>query len=206
MGDLKRYERHDIATHTDGNPDGKGISGFLADWYRTEPHGVIAKPQRQVLAEFFTSMLVLSAKFKYEPVISLPNYLYWFDDEWSLSLVGPHEWSYERRAAFAGTCILQQDMTWTIEPSELLSKKNDVSDAVARFYDGFAHFLDTDLTLEEILPFYVGDMTYYPRLFSSGLARSIRGTIVLGGQGHTRCSDWQLLLPGLERALLVRNG
>ena len=97
-------------------------------------------------------------------------------------------------------------MTWTIEPSELLSKKNDVSDAVARFYDGFAHFLDTDLTLEEILPFYVGNMTYYPRLFSSGLARSIRGTIVLGGQGHTRCSDWQLLLPGLERALLVRNG
>ena len=97
-------------------------------------------------------------------------------------------------------------MTWTIEPSELLSKKNDVSDAVARFYDGFAHFLDTDLTLEEILPFYVGNMTYYPRLFSSGLARSIRGTIVLGGQGHTRCSDWQLLLPGLEHALLVRNG
>ena len=206
MGNLKQYERHDIATHADGNPDGKGTSGFLSDWYRTEPHGIIAKPQRQVLAEFFTSMLVLSAKFKYEPVISLPNYLYWFSGEWSLSLIGPHEWSGERRAAFAGTCILQQDMTWTIKPSELLSKKNDVSDAIARFYDGFADILDADLMLEEILPFYVGNMTYYPRLFSSGLARSIRGTIVLGGQGHTRCSDWQLLLPGLERALLVRNG
>ena len=137
MGNLKQYERHDIATHADG----KGTSGFLSDWYRTEPHGVIAKPQRQVLAEFFTSMLVLSAKFKYEPVISLPNYLYWFSGEWSLSLVGPHEWSDERRDAFAGTCILQQDMTWTIEPSELLSKKNDVSDAIAQFYDGFADIL-----------------------------------------------------------------
>ena len=128
MGNLKRHEPRDSAVtlKTDGNPEGKGLNGFLLDWYRTEPRGVIAKPQRQVLAEFFTSMLVLSAKFKYEPAIGVSNYLYWINGEWSLSLIGPHEWSDERRAAFAGKCVLQHDMTWTIEPSELLGEENEV--------------------------------------------------------------------------------
>ena len=34
-------------------------------------------------------------------------------------------------------------MTWTIEPSALLGEDNAVSGAVARFYDAFAHMLDT---------------------------------------------------------------
>ena len=35
---------------TAGNPEGKGVQGFLDDWRATEPRGVVAKPQRQVLA------------------------------------------------------------------------------------------------------------------------------------------------------------
>ena len=103
MGELKHYRPRALAHKADGNPEGKGLNGFLLDWYRSEPRGVVAKPERQVLAEFFTSMLVLSAKFKYEPVVGAPNYLYWINDEWSLSIIGPHEWSEERRRAFAGT-------------------------------------------------------------------------------------------------------
>ena len=204
MGKLKRYRPRDhaVAPKTDGNPEGKGTSGFLLDWYRTEPRGVVAKPRRQVLAEFFTSMLVLSAKFKYQPVVGNPNYLYWIDGEWSLSLIAPHEWSDERRAGFAGTCHLHQDMTWTIIPSELLTEENDISEAVGRFYDAFAHTLDTDLTLEEILPFYVGKMPYWQRLHASALSRSIRGAVTLGGQTSMSCRDWQLRLPRLERVLL----
>ena len=82
-----------------------------------------------------------AAKFKYKPVVGVPNYLYWMDGEWSLSLIAPDEWSDARRAGFAGTCILHPDMTWTIEPSDLLADDNPVSDAVARFYDGFAEML-----------------------------------------------------------------
>ena len=207
MGELKRHEPRDsaVALKTDGNPEGKGLNGFLLDWYRTEPRGVIAKPQRQVLAEFFTSLLVLSAKFKYEPATGMPNYLYWINGEWSLSLIGPHEWTDERRAGFAGTCILQRDMTWTIEPSELLMDDNPVSDAVGRFYDAFNEMLDTDLTLEEILPFYAGKMHYYPRLYASALSRSIRGAVIMGDQREIQCKEWQLVLPKLERVLLPRN-
>jgi hypothetical protein len=207
MSILKRHEPRDSAVtlKTDGNPEGKGLNGFLLDWYKTEPRGVVARSQRQVLAEFFTSMLVLSAKFKYEPVIGSPNYLYWIKGEWSLSLIGPHEWSDERRAGFAGTCVLQRDMTWTIEPSKLLSEKNPVSDAVGRSYDAFNEMLGTDLTLEEILPFYVGSMHYYPRLLASALARSVRGAVTLGDQRFIPCRNWRLALPRLERMLLSQQ-
>ena len=204
MGDLKRYRSRDfaIAPKADGNPEGKGLNGFLLDWYQSEPRGVIAKPQRQVLAEFFTSMLVLSAKFKYKPAVGVANYLYWINGQWCLSLIAPHEWSDERRAGFAGTCVLQRDMTWTIAPSDLLAEDNPVSNAVGRFYDGFAETMDTNLTLEEILPFYVGSMPYYQRLYASALSRSIRGAMTLGDQTSIRCKDWRTLLPRLERVML----
>lgn len=207
MGELKQFRQSDtsVALKAEGNPEGKGLNGFLLDWYQSEPRGVVAKPQRQVLAEFFTSMLVLSAQFKYKPAAGVDNYLYWIDGEWSLSLIAPGEWSEERRAGFAGTCVLQRDMTWTIEPADQLNEGNPVTDAIARFYAAFTDLLDTDLTLEEILPFYVGKMPYYQRLYASALSRSIRGAVTLGNQTSIRCKDWQMLLPRLERVLLPRR-
>lgn len=203
MGKPVPYRPRDfaVAPRADGNPQGKGLNGFLLDWYQSEPRGVVAKPQRQVLAEFFTSMLVLSAQFKYKPAIGVPNYLYWCRDRWSLSLIAPDEWSEERRAGFAGTCTLHPDMTWTIEPSDLLADDNAVSDAVGRFYDAFAEALDTERTLEEILPFHADRMTYYPRLYASALSRSVRAAVILGDQASVSCRDWQLHLPRLDRLL-----
>jgi len=191
-----------IVRKTDGNPEGKGVNGFLLDWHQSAPRGVVAKPQRQVLAEFFTSMLVLSAAFKYRPAVGTLNYLYWVDDEWSLSLIAPAEWSDERRAGFAGSCVLQRDMTWTIIPSEQLANQNKVSDAIGRFYDAFAEMLDTDLTLEEILPTHVRRLRYHQRLFANALSRSMRATVTLGGQTSTGCRDWLQELPRASSALL----
>jgi hypothetical protein len=205
MSQLKRYEARAVTLKTDGNPEGKGLNGFLLDWYKSEPRGVVAKPQRQVLAEFFTSMLVLSAQFKYEPAVGVANYLYCMDGEWSLSLIAPHEWTDERRAGFVGTCVLHDDMTWTIEPSELLAEDNAVSDAVGRFYDAFAESLDTDMTIEEILPFYTGSMPYYQRLYASALSRSIRAAVTIGDQRNVSCRDWRMALPRLERVMLTRE-
>ena len=208
MGELKHYKSGNfaIARKTDGNPEGKGLNGFLLDWYRSEPRGVVAKPRRQVLAEFFTSMLVLSAAFKFRPAVGGANYLYWINGEWSLSLIAPDEWSQERRAGFAGTCVLQRDMTWTIAPSDRLAEDNPVSDAIGRFYDAFAEMLDTDLTLEEILPFYVRKAPYYQRLYASALSRSTRAAVTLGDQAATSCRQWYMLLPKQKNALLACGG
>ncbi|MEO1245668.1 MAG: hypothetical protein AAFX56_08270 [Pseudomonadota bacterium] len=191
-----------VAVRGEGNPDGKGTNGFLLDWYRSEPRGVVAKPQRQVLAEFFTSMLVLSAKFKYKPAVGTENYLYLIGGDWVLSLIRPDQWSAERREGFVGTCILQRDMTWTIEPSARLRDNNPVAEAVSRFFDAFADTLDTDLTLEEILPFYAGKLPYYQRLYANALSRSIRAAVTLGDQRDTPCRDWRVALPSFANAAL----
>lgn len=192
-----------ILRKTDGNPEGKGVNGFLLDWYRSEPRGVIAKPRRQILAEFFTSMLVLSAAFKYRPVVGAANYLYWINGGWSLSLIAPDEWSPERRSGFVGTCVLQNDMTWTITPSDRLADEESVSDAIGRFYDAFAETLDTDLTLEEILPFHASRLPYYQRLYASSLSRSLRAAVTLGDQVATSGRQWRLVLPQVKNTLLA---
>lgn len=195
-----------IARKKDGNPEGKGLNGLLLDWNQSQPRGVVAKPHRQVLTELFTSMLVLSATFKFRPVVGATNYLYWINGEWSLSLIAPDEWSSERRAGFVATCVLQRDMTWTIGPSALLAETNPVSDALARFYDAFARTLDTDLTLEELLPFYVSRLSYYPRLYANALSRSVRTAMTLSDQTSTSGREWHMLLPRQQNVLLAYSG
>ena len=186
MGNLQKHKGGSVATRAAGNPEGKGLNGFLLDWYRTEPRGVVAKPQRQVLAEFFTSMLILSARFKYKPAVDVPNYLYFVDGEWRLSLIAPDQWSDRHQLGFVGTCVLHRDMTWTIEPSERVGGKNRVTDAIARFYAAFAETLDSDLTIEDILPFYARRMPYWQRLHASaGGIRLDRSRTRM--QGATHC-------------------
>lgn len=190
-----------VALKTEGNPEGKGQSGILSDWQQSRPRGVVAKPQRQILAEFFTSMLVLSARFKYRPVVGKLNYLYWMNGEWLLSLISPQEWSADREAGFAGTCVLQPDRTWTIAPSQSLAEKNTVAEAIARFYTAFTAMMNTDLALEDILPVYVGTMPYYQRLHASTLSRSLHGTMKLGEQTAVTARDWRQHLPRLNHLL-----
>ena len=93
-------------------------------------------------------------------------------------------------------------MTWAIGTSELLAENNAVSDVVGRFYDSFVETLNSDLTLEEILPFYVKAMPYYQRLHANALSRSIRGAVTIGGQTSVQYRDWQTRLPQLDRVLL----
>ena len=195
-----------LALRAGGNPDGKGAHGFLEDWRATEPRGVVAKPQRQLLAEFFTSMLVLSASIRYRPAPGCSNYLYWIDGQWSLSLIAPHEWSEERRAGFAATCVLQRDMTWTIVPSDRLAEDSPATDAIRRFYEAFAEMLDTDLTLEEILPSYVSSLHYYQRLYAGALRRSLFSAVTRGGQASESCRHWRMQLPHLNTMLLADRG
>ncbi len=205
MGELthRTHQRPALTASAPVNRDGKGVNGVMRNWYRTEPCEIVAKPRRQVLAEFFTSLLVLSATFKFRPVVGMTYNLYWVNGEWTLSLIAPDEWSQEKRAGFAGTCVLQRDMTWTIAPSELLTEDNPVADAVARFYDAFVEKLDTDVTLDEILPYYVDGVPYLQRLYASALSRSLRAAMILGNQATASCRQWRRLIPQRTDALLT---
>ena len=195
-----------IALKTDGNPEGKGVNAFMLDWHQSRPCGVVAKPKRQLLAEFFTSMLVLSAQFRFRPVVGNTHYLYWIAGNWSLSLISPEEWSDARRDAFAGTCELHPDMTWTMTPADTLTKENPVTDALSRIYDAFASTLDTERTLEDILPFYVAKMPYYQRLYASALSRSVQAAMGAGNQMNLSGKTWHSLLPDQSCLLLEQHG
>lgn len=187
------------------NPDGKSANGFLLDWYASAPRGVVAKPRNQVLAELFTSLLVLSAKFGYKPAVGVPNYLYLVDDDWTLSLIAPGEWREDRSETFAGTCVLQADRTWTIEPSEQVSADTPVARAVARFYDAFVEALDTDGVLEDVLPFHAGNLPYYQRLNANALSRSVRAAMTLGEQRTIPAREWRLALPAAGGIRLLQR-
>lgn len=200
------YEPRPLAPKTESNPDGKGSLGFLDDWRATEPRGLIAKPRRQVLAELFTSMLVLSSSFKYRPAPGRSNYLYWIDGQWSLSLIAPDEWSSKRREGYAGRCTLQRDMTWTIIPSDHLFEDSPVADAIHQFFAAFAGMLNTNRTLEEILPFYDGRLPYYQRLYASALSRSVSAVITRSNEASISCRQWRAQLPHLNKMLLACSG
>jgi hypothetical protein len=180
----------------DANPQGKGQIGFLLDWAYSSPRGVVAKRAPQLLADYFTSLLVLSAAFKFKPVFGKDYYLYRENDSWSLSLISPDEWHTDAKwAAFVGKCILHADSTWSIEPGDSIGKQDIVDDALAMFYDGFIDKLRSQRPLEDNLPVYEAGLPYYQRLFAAALSRSLKGSLSLGDQLGRKSESWLATLP-----------
>jgi hypothetical protein len=186
------------------NPQGKGLVGFLLDWDYSSPQAVVTKRPARLLADYFTSLLVLSAAFKFKPVFNKDYFLYREDSDWRLSLVSPDEWGSEKkRQAFVGTCVLHDDSTWSIRPSENLGVPGPVTEALAAFYEGFLQKLNSTQPLEADLPVYEGHLPYYQRLFAAALSRSIRTSMTRGGQLEVGARDWLRHLPGDAKRLLA---
>ncbi len=178
------------------NPQGKGQVGFLLDWAYSSPRGVVAKRAPQLLADYFTSLLVLSAEFMVKPVFGKDYYLYVNNDSLSLSLVSPDEWNNNtKRRAFVGKCVLHEDSTWSIAPSENIGKQGAIDDALAAFYDRFIGKLRSPQALEDDFPFYKAGLPYYRRLFASALSRSLKGSLTKGDQLGLGAETWLANMP-----------
>ncbi|MEO0996555.1 MAG: DUF2452 domain-containing protein [Pseudomonadota bacterium] len=189
------------------NPQGKGQVGFLVDWHYSTPRGVVAKSRHGILADYFTSLLVLSAAFKFKPVYGKPYYLYWRGERWELSLLAPGDWrDAGRQDAFAGTCVLHDDTTWSIDPSENLRRPGPVADAVASLYGGFVDKLASERPLEDELPWYEGSLPYYQRIFAAALSRSLKASLGKGTQLNLPSSSWLAELPRDAGRLLGHHG
>lgn len=189
------------------NPEGKGQVGFLLDWEYSSPRSVVVKRPPQLLADYFTSLLVLSAAFKFKPVFGKAYYLYMDGAGWSLSLISPDEWNDDaKRNSYIGECVLHADSTWSIEPSENLGKRGIVDEALARFYAGFINKLKSQQVLEESLPVYEAGLPYYQRLFAAALSRSLKGSMSLGDQLGISAENWLKRMPlAPDGLLLSRN-
>jgi len=185
------------------NPQGKGLIGFLQDWDYTRPRAIVAKRSGQVLAEYFTALLVLSADFKFKPAYGQTCHLYRKEDGWQLSLVSPAEWNNEvKHRTYVGACVLHDDSTWTIEPSENLKEPGPVIDGLAEVYEGFLNRLNRKEPLESELPFYEDKLPYYQRLFAAALSRSLRHSLHAGGQLNQPGCEWLRGLPQDVRKML----
>ncbi|MFK7732910.1 MAG: DUF2452 domain-containing protein [Pseudomonadales bacterium] len=190
---------------TTSNPQGKGLVPVLEAWHGAQAIQLAPKPARQVLSDYFTSLLVLSAEFQFKPCLGTEYHLYWCEPKWQLSLIGPQEWGRKIPGDYLGQCKLRDDMTWQIEPASDISEKPELRDALQRFHEGFSDMLDSDAALEEKLPFFVAKLPYYRLLFSAGLANSLSKSMTLSSLNNISGRQWLNGLPDAQPLLLGRN-
>lgn len=164
------------------NPQGKGLVPALEAWNETSPQqAAVARPAHSLLSDYCASSLVLGAQFDFRPVAGNSYHLYQCGEVWRLSLIAPQEWGARRPGVHVARCDLRHDMTWSLTAAEDLAESPHVVDALRQHMDGFLAALDTEVPLADTLPFYVSELSFYPRLLASALARSLRSNLQFSG-------------------------
>ena len=161
------------------NPQGKGQVAILNDWQSYRPVAPKPKSSAQSLADFFTSMLVLNAAFRFKPVVGQSYYLYWRNSsqhqpDWHLSLIEPGRWGNRDAGICLGCCELHSDMTWSIAPFEEALSNQALLDALRGFAKALDHHASAATTAEAMLPEFEENLPYYKRLAASGMAHSLK--------------------------------
>ncbi|MEM7400898.1 MAG: hypothetical protein AAF304_02995 [Pseudomonadota bacterium] len=161
------------------NPQGKGIAGVVEDLRFYAPSCVQAKDGHQWLAEYFTSILVLGAKYSFKPTLSKNYYLYFKSGEWKLSLIEPHAWKSYDPGAFFASCILNRDMSWSMQLAEDWHKDPELLNEIREQEQAFLESMQDETPLVEKLPFFIQSLSYYQRLGANALARSLQRSLEL---------------------------
>jgi hypothetical protein len=159
------------------NPQGKGIVGIVDDLRAVTPVNVQSKNSHQWLADYFTSTLVLGAKYGFKPVIGKSYYLYLKDREWRLSLIEPHAWESQHSGLFFSECELNKDMSWGLVLSNDWQKHESLVSAVKKLEHEFMQSLNDDAPVVQKLPFYMQHLSYYQKLGANALARSLKQSL-----------------------------
>ena len=178
------------------NPQGKGLTPLLNDWQYYRPLQARKKSPSQLFADYFTSMLVLSAEFSFKPVIGQRYYLYCKSGRWHLSLIEPERWDRQQAGDCLGECRLHRDMTWSITPHRQAGNSSAIKSALGRFATDMDAYLKNSGS-DQHLPYFAAQLPYYRRLAASGLAQSIKassGDAQLELALAFNASNWQTLL------------
>ncbi len=160
-----------------GNPQGKGVVGVVDDLQAYMPLQVQAKSSHQWLADYFTSTVVLSAKYGFKPIMGKDYFLYFKNNEWKLSLIEPHAWTSHKSGIYFAKCILHKDMSWSLEPKEDWQKSALLANTICKLESAFVETINNQTPLIEQLPFFVKQLPYYQRLGANALARSLKQSL-----------------------------
>ena len=161
------------------NPQGKGIAGVVEDLCFYAPSCVKAKDNHQWLAEYFTSTLVLNAKFSFKPALLKNYYLYFKQGEWKLSLIEPQAWKSYVPGTFFASCILNHDMSWSLEVGKDWQNDPELLSELRKQEQVFLESIQDETPLVEKLPFFIQALSYYQRLGANALARSLQRSLEL---------------------------
>ena len=160
------------------NPQGKASISTLNDLDEFQPSNIKAKDIPQWLADYFTSLLVLSAKFNFKPVINKHYYLYTQNNEWKLSLIEPQSWENCPYTYF-GMCILHEDRSWSIQAKDYWQDDVKLKAMVISMRKEFLNSINTDLPIIDLLPYFSSQLSYYQRITANSLARSLKQSLQL---------------------------
>lgn len=160
------------------NPQGKASLSLLDDIHKFKTVNAKAKDIPEWLADYFTSLLVLSASFNFKPVINNIYYLYIDNKNWKLSLISPLEWNNCPYIYFA-ECKLHEDRSWSIKPCNDWNDNQKLVAQIQSMKEDFVNSLNTDQPILESLPFFVEQLPYYQRLSAFALAHSLKQSLQL---------------------------
>lgn len=181
--------------NTAANPQGKGLVPILQQWRQYQPVDVQQKAPARLLADYFTSLLVLSAEFGFKPVVGQRYYLYLKQERWRLSLIEPERWSRQRSGDYLGECQLHPDMTWSIAPGDAYSDNPQMLAGLVQFQSLLYEQLNNDEPLQNQLPYYVATLPFYQRLAANGLAKSVSISARDSGMLAQPASNWLIQKP-----------
>ena len=176
---------------TGANPQGKGLVPVVDAWRGAQPSVVRSKSPDRILADYFTSLLVLSSEFQFRPSRGGSYYLYLVGGNWRLSLISPPEWGSRQPGPCLGRCQLNAEMTWSLDVTSDIEAQPGLVEALEKFHEGFMHLLDQPGRLEDSLPFYSAQLAYYPRLFAAGLSSSLAQSLQLSGLADKTGRQWR---------------
>jgi hypothetical protein len=164
------------------NPQGKGLLPVLSDLQSSRSRADIPpKDIDRVTSELFTSLFVLESEFSFRPVAGREYYLYLREGRFRLSLIGPDEWPGEISGRYIGRCILQRDVTWTIEMDEEAAGDENLSILIRERKESLERSLSDVKRLADALPVFIQSLPYYQRVFASALAASLGISMQLSG-------------------------
>ena len=164
------------------NPQGKGLSTVLDGLTRSRARVSLPPKQLdQVSSELFTSLFVLHARFDFRPVVGKPYWLYYMDAEFRLFSTAPQQWATGRPGKYIGECVLQEDVTWTINLDEQVASEDWFINLVESQRQGIEKSLQEAEHLEDAMPYYLGKLPYYSRLLAYGVGTSLKASMQRAG-------------------------
>jgi hypothetical protein len=182
------------------NPQGKGLVPVLESL--AESKAVIDVPPKridQISSELFTSLFVLNSRFQFKPVVGKSYWLYRRGHEFHLSLIAPYEWCPSAFGQYVGDCVLQQDITWTLELDPGAAEGRQLVCLIEARRREFEQALHDAESVDDVLPVYLESLPFYQRVFASALAGSLRTSMRKSGIQGLSYNQAKAVLPDSSR-------